>query len=103
MKIYNLTFIVDPVREPEFLKWLAGQLATPGLAECAVLKVAEVPGDPEFGNQAVSISLQKRCLTDTEINGFRTGHAEHLSEEYARWAGGEGLTFATILEELTLG
>lgn len=103
MKIYNLTFIVDPGREPEFLKWLGGKLVTPELAECAVLKVAEVPGDPEFGNHAVSISLQKRCFTDSDITGFREGSAEHLSEEYARWAGGEGLTFATILEELKLG
>ncbi len=103
MKIYNLTFIVDPRREEAFLEWIRARFAAPELAGCALLKVAEVPGDPEFAEHALSVSLQKRCPADADLEAFRQGPAESLSEEYARWAGGEGLTFATVLEEVPLG
>ncbi|MDE7159617.1 MAG: DUF4286 family protein [Muribaculaceae bacterium] len=103
MKIYNLTFIVDPVREEAFLKWLKERLVAPEFIGCTLLKVADVPGDPEFAAHALSVSLQKRCPTEADMASFREGPAENLSEEYARWAGGEGMTFATVLEELPLG
>lgn len=102
MKIYNLTFIIDPLNEVEFLKWLRVRAASPSFVGCRLLKVAHVPGDADFSAQAASISMQRSFSTIDEAREWGEGPVENLREEYARWAGGEGLTFATILEELSL-
>ncbi len=102
MYIYNITFVVDPARTGEFEGWLRARLSEMAAAG-SLVKVVAVPGDPEFVAHAASYTLQTKCASLAEAEAYGESAGETLREAYARYMGGEGVSFASILEEVSLG
>ncbi len=102
MYIYNITFVVDPVRTGEFERWLSSRLAEMALSG-SLVRVVAVPGDPDFASHAASYTFQNRFATLPEAEAYGEAEGENLREAYARYMGGEGISFASIVQEVTLG
>lgn len=102
MYIYNITFVVDPARTGEFEKWLGTRLAEMALAG-SLVRVVAVPGDPDFAGHAASYTFQSKFATIDLAEAFGESEGETLREAYARYMGGEGISFASIVQEVSLG
>lgn len=109
MFIYNATFMVEQSEKENFLVWMRSE-ALPELVnetlparEPRLTIVAEVPGDPEFADQAASFAFQVEfdSLADAK-NWADTALMVVAGNFTAKFGKERGLMFATILEALPL-
>ena len=104
--IVNLTFAEENANLAAVEQWLK-DVGVPvavnsesGVCSSKLLKIVEVPGDPDFLKESGNISLQ------LDFNHLDTAHAwmkdylEPLAEGYTAAFGRQPLFFVTILEQL---
>ncbi len=109
MFIYNITFLVENNNEAEFLTWMRNHalltLINPESPARSprLTKVAQVPGDPEFSEQACTFALQTEFSNLQDAGKWAEIYLQPLLGEYSQKFGAEhALSFSTILESIDL-
>lgn len=110
MFIYNTTFLIDPAEAEDFIVRMRDEII-PGLTEAVsselrprLMRVAAIPADPDFTNQACSISLQLQFPNFQKAQREGEILLHPLIEKITLLYGPErAMTFSTILEEIELG
>lgn len=108
MIIYNITFMVERSEKERFILWIKGEGLQILLPEGNDLTprltlLRDVPGDPEFAQQACSFALQLSFADTMAMDGWAS---EFLPKGIAlfqkRFGAEHALHFATVLEEIPL-
>lgn len=104
--IVNLTFAEENANLAAVEQWLK-EVGMPiaansdsGVTASKLLKIIEVPGDPEFLKEGGNISLQLDFNHLDTAHAWLTDYLEPLTEGYAATFERQALCFVTILEQL---
>ncbi|MDE7382061.1 MAG: DUF4286 family protein [Muribaculaceae bacterium] len=103
MYLYNVTFMVEREAEAGLMAWLrddASVIRAVDGREHRIMKVVAVPDDPEFGRQALSVSLQVEFSSLGLARDWGRELLPPVTESFHTTQGGQALHFATILKQV---
>ena len=102
MYTYNLTFIVDRKRESDLAAWIDSAaipaLSSPDCSGFRSMKVIDVPGDPEFASQALSVTLQADFEFPAALKEWSETLLPKTVDEFHKIFGRESMIFRSILK-----
>ena len=103
--IINLTFAEENSNFDAVLDWLKNvgmpiaANSESGVTASRLLKIVEVPGDPEFLKEGRNISMQLEFDDMGKAHSWLEDYMGPLAEGYTDTFGRQPLCFATVLEE----
>ena len=104
MLIHNITFVVDPVRTEEFLRWLHVEgvmiLRNGQERELSVAILREVEGQVNPPDRGVSVALRTLFDGESALREWERNELERCLAAYREKFGPEALAFCTLLEQL---
>lgn len=109
MYIYNITFVIEKSQIDKFLTWVRLE-ALPGLVNAEspartprLVRVAEVPGNPDFGGEEASFSLQVELPDLDSAKKWADVYLTPILGKLAPTFGAErAFAFVSILENIPL-
>lgn len=108
MYIYNITFVILPERENEFLEWMRGEalatLFTPGngATNPRLQTVVEVGGEKPAAEHGLSIALQAEFATEEEAHKWNDQTVPPVLGNFTTKFGPQAAFFATLLTVIPL-
>lgn len=97
--ICNVTFMVERSQSQKFYTWFRGEEAA---RMGRLTEVVAVPGDPDFAAQALSVALQREFGSEAEAVAYAETELPELFERFGAVFGEFGMTFVSILKEVSL-
>lgn len=97
--ICNVTFMVERSLSAKLYEWMKEEEA---VRMGRLNEVVAVPGDPDFAAQALSVALQREFGTEAEALAYAETELPELFERFGERFGDLGMTFVSILKNVTL-
>lgn len=104
MLVHNITFLIEPERTEEFLRWMHSEGASLLRSGCshdlslAILR--EVEGQINPPDRGVSVAARSLFDDESSFREWEKGALEEALAAYRREFGPEALAFCTLLEEI---
>lgn len=104
MIILNVTIVTEPEKADDAVKALSRfareiPASSPALHP-RILRLSEIPQDPDYAQQAPSLSLQLEFPAHEDARVFLTGTVEPFLQQLPEELGGEVLSISSLLEEI---
>ena len=104
MLIHNITFLIEPARTEEFLRWMhsdgAVLLNTGGCRDLSLAILREVEGQINPPDRGVSVACRTLFNDEEEFRAWEKESLEVALDAYRSVFGPEALAFCTLLESL---
>lgn len=104
MLIHNITFLIDPARTEEFLRWMRAEgapiLRRGGNRELSLSLLKEVEGAPNPPDRGVSVAARSVFDAEEEFRRWERKELEEALASYRSVFGAEALAFCTMLESM---
>lgn len=104
MLIHNITFLIDPARTEEFLRWFhsngAALLRSGNVKEISLAILREVEGQINPPDRGVSVACRTLFAGEEDFRAWEREALEAALEAYRGVFGPEALAFCTLLESL---
>ena len=108
MVIYNITFVIEPERQQEFLDWMRGEALSnlfnseSAAANPRLQTVVEAGGKKPDADHGLSIALQAEFDTIVAAHGWEDTVLPPVLGSFTEKFGPHALYFVTLLEVLPL-
>lgn len=108
MYIYNITFVIDPAREDEFLTWMRGEAIAALFNENSLARsprlqtVVETGGEKPLPEHGLSIALQAEFDTEASAHEWDSTTLPPVLGDFTQKFGLHCAFFATLLTVIPL-
>lgn len=108
MVIYNITFVIEPHREEEFLTWMRSEALTKlfnadsKAANPRLQTVIEAGGKKPDADHGLSIALQAEFDSQDTAHGWNDNVLPNVLGDFTAKFGPHALYFATLLDVIPL-